>query len=290
MPTAPLHVVAFGDPACPWDFSAEPSRLRLLWRYGDAVTIEHRMVGLSSTPDEYTARGITPDMIAGGRRMLRDRYGMPMTDAVSARHVVTRVACAAVVGVRRHRPQDTPGFLRRLRVLGLTEGLPIDEAEVMARAAREAGLDPVEVAAWAAEPGTESELAADMAAARDPLPAALAQVERLAPTPGGGQRYTCPTYVMSAGGEALVAPGFQPTRVYEVLAANLAPHIPLRPTPTAVEELLRWAPHPLSTVEVAGVMEIDVDAARAQLTEAGAHRAGAGQDAYWWVGDTPSHG
>ncbi len=73
MSDAPVHIEAFGDPACPWDFSSEPARLRLLWRYGDRLRFDHRMVGLSSGPDEYAARGVTLQMLSSGREMIRAR-------------------------------------------------------------------------------------------------------------------------------------------------------------------------------------------------------------------------
>ena len=36
----------FTDPTCPWAFSAEPSRLRLLWLYGEGLRFERRMIVL----------------------------------------------------------------------------------------------------------------------------------------------------------------------------------------------------------------------------------------------------
>lgn len=283
MTHATIAIDAFGDPNCPWDFSAEPSRLRLLWRYRDAVRITHRMVVLSRTREEYAERGITLQQLAGGRAMLRDRFGQPIDATPKPRHVATVNACRAVVAVRCHQPGAATLMLRRLRVLGMSEALFIDEPEVIARAATESGLDPATVDGWMADAATEAALQADMDAARDPAPTALAMPERLAPTPGGGQRYTCPSYIMVAGDRRLDGPGFQPARVYEVLAANLAPQVTPHPEPTCVQEVLEWAPYPLSTAEVAGVMELPVDAARTMLTESGARREPAAGDAYWSV-------
>ena len=36
----------FTDPGCPFAFSAERQRLRLLWLYGDQITWELQMLGL----------------------------------------------------------------------------------------------------------------------------------------------------------------------------------------------------------------------------------------------------
>lgn len=279
-----VHIDAFGDAACPWDFSAEPARLRLLWRYGAHLEFRHRMVGLSSSPDEYAARGITTAHLAAGREMLGARFGMPIVTTEPERHLVTVTACRAVVGVRLRDPEGAARLLRRLRVLGMSEGLLIDEPETIARAAEEAGLAPKDVAMWADSLATAEALAADMAEARSPAPPALAMTERLARTADGGWRYTCPSYIITAGGRRLDSPGFQPARVYEVLVANVAPEIVPRPEPRGVAEVLEWAPYPLATAEIAGIMEVPVDTARRLLAEAGALAHPAAGDAYWSAG------
>src|SRR5947209_1754951 len=58
---APLRIREFTDPACPFAFSAEPARLRLRWLYGDQIEWELRMVVLSESPDDYLAKGFTPE-------------------------------------------------------------------------------------------------------------------------------------------------------------------------------------------------------------------------------------
>lgn len=282
---APIITIdAFGDPACPWDFSSEPYRLRLLWRYGAHLEIHHRMIGLSSSPDEYASRGITTADIAAAREMIRGRYGMPLHTAEAPRHIATVVACRAVVGARLHDPDGAARLLRRLRVLGLSEAMQIDEADTIAQAAEEAGLSARDVASWAQEDATAEALAVDMAEARSPAPPALAMPERLARTPEGGWRYTAPSYAITCGDVRLDSPGFQPARVYEVLVANVAPQVAPRPGPQRVGEVLEWAPYPLATAEVAGIMEVPVDTARRLLAEAGAQAHPAAGDAYWSAG------
>jgi len=281
MGDALVHIDAFGDPACPWDFSAEGARLRLHWRYGDALSWRHRMVGLSSTPDEYARRGVALSDLSRGRAYIRDRFGMPIDTTPSTRFAVTVVACRAVVGVRRHAPEHVDAFLRALRVAGLSTPAELDDPTTLADAARSAGLSEDDVAAWAVEPQTDQQLAEDMADARNPSPAALAMRERLATTLEGVWRYTCPSYRVSRGDLTLDAPGFQPARVYEVLVANLAPELEPRPEPYGVEEVLAWAPYPLATAEIAVIMEIDVATAAQRLTDAGAHATPTANDAYW---------
>src|SRR4051794_33487457 len=55
-PDPALH----GTPSCPWAFSAERQRLRLLWLYGDQIDWELHMVVLSETPPEE----FTPERLA----------------------------------------------------------------------------------------------------------------------------------------------------------------------------------------------------------------------------------
>lgn len=279
-----IHIDLYGDPACPWDFSAEGARLRLRWRYGDAIVWEHRMVGLSSTPDEYARRGVSVTDLARGRASIRDRFGMPIDTTPATRFAVTVVACRAVVGVRRRAPGSVDAFLRALRVAAMSTPSEVDEPETIAGAAVVAGLDPDTVAAWAAEPGTDQELARDMADARTPSPAAIALRERLATTLDGTWRYTCPSYRIARGPTVLDAPGFQPARVYEVLIANLAPNLVPRPDPSDAAAVVAWAPYPLATAEIAVIMESDADTVRRQLVAAGAHAKPMANDAYWSPG------
>jgi hypothetical protein len=49
---AELSITEFTDPACPFAWSAEPSRRRLQWLFGEQNDGHLRMVGLSSDPEE----------------------------------------------------------------------------------------------------------------------------------------------------------------------------------------------------------------------------------------------
>src|SRR4051812_8027176 len=62
---ADVTITVFTDPGCPWAFSAEPSRLRLSWLYGDHLDWRVRMVGLSESPREALDKGFTPEVQAG---------------------------------------------------------------------------------------------------------------------------------------------------------------------------------------------------------------------------------
>lgn len=222
---------------------------------------------LSESPEDYERRGVSGQVLAAGRRVIARRYGMPIHSDPRRRPTATVVACRAVAATRRHAPERADALLRQLRVLGLSEGLGTDAPETIARAAREAGVDPASLAGWTRDPQVEEDLRRDMTEARDPGPAALALPERLARTDDGGWRYTAPSYrIFDASGRTLEAPGFQPVRTYEMAIANLAPHLVAREAPRDVAEVLAWATHPLATAEVAEICEIDREAAWDRLS------------------------
>ena len=69
-----LEITLFTDPACPFAFSAEPQRLRLLWHYGDGIEWRPRMIVLTLEPGEA-------ERLAGGAPGLQRKYGMPINPA-----------------------------------------------------------------------------------------------------------------------------------------------------------------------------------------------------------------
>lgn len=280
MDEAAITVELYGDAACPWDYSAEGARLRLMWRHGEHLRWRRRMVALSRDRDEYPARGVRLGDLARGRATIRDMFGMPIDPGPATRHIATIVGCRAVVAVRRHAPEREDAFLRRLRVLVMGHRMLPDEDDTIARAAEESGLAAADVGRWMEEPATEAALEDDMRAARDPGAPALAMTERLARTPEGGWRYTCPSYVVRRTGTAVEAPGFQPARVYEVAVANLAPELAPRPEPESVEQVLAWAPYPLATVEVAAILERPAGVVREDLARV-ARREDVANDGFW---------
>src|SRR3954465_9030098 len=191
-----LTIREFTDPACPFAFSAEPARLKLTWLYGDQIEWQPRMVVLSESPDEYLAKGFTPETQSESLGTIRDLYGMPSDAGVRPRMRATVRACRAVVAARLHaEPGRDRALLRRLRIHAMGGDL-IVEPGVIARAAREAGIEPMMAFRAAADdPAVEGALREDAAAARAPSAAALALSHKLAEAGGlGVRRYTCPSY------------------------------------------------------------------------------------------------
>lgn len=271
----------YTDPGCPFAFSAEPARRRIEWLYGDALGWEVRMVGLAERGEEYEAKGFTPERQAASFRRLSARYGMPMDDRVRPRLAGTVPACRAVVAVRRHDPACERPILRALRVLHFSGHL-LDEEPTLRLAAERVGIDPDALEAWMGEPETDAVLREDLAQSRRPSQAALALRHKLADTPGGGHRYTCPSYEITRDetDRSLAVPGFQPVEAYEVAIANLLPEAERREDPESVQAVLEWAGEPLASAEVAAVCGIEPEQARERL-EGVAREAPVGEDGFW---------
>ena len=239
-----------------------------------------RLVGLSDSPEHYLERGFTPDVQSRAFRTIAHDHGMPIDTSERPRMEATVPACRAVVAARLNAPERMRPLLRALRIRHF-RGELLDDAATIDRAAADAGIDPAALARWIADPVTGEALAGDMAAARAPTPAALAQDARLADGEGG-RRYTCPSYEVEriADGARLSAPGFQPFAAYEVVMANLAPGAARRDAPESAEEVLRWAGEPLASKEVAVVRDISVEAAREELGRV-ADEDHVGADGFW---------
>jgi hypothetical protein len=128
---------------------------------------------------------------------------------------------------------------------------------------------------------TESSLREEMAAARQPIPAARVLDEKLAGW-SGGRRYTCPSYEIErlADGVRIAVPGFQPFSVYDVILANLVPGEERRDHAPDVEEVLRWAGTPLASQEVAVLCQLDIREARERLGKVATERH-LGSDGLW---------
>ena len=268
-----IEITHFTDPACPFAFSAEPVRWRLRWHYGDQLTWRTRMIVLTLEPGEA-------EKLAQGARGLQRRHGMPIDPASYARPASSEPACRAVVAARLNAPGSEERLLRRLRMRTMDGGL-LDDPELIAGAARDAGLDPAQLDVWCATDAVLTGLQADIDAARSPSRAARALDHKLGGPPEQ-RRYTAPSYEIARAQDdrAIAVPGFNPVEAYEAALANLAPELERRPAPATVGELLAWAGEPLATAEVAAVAQLDLVDARVALGRV-ARPLPAGADCYW---------
>jgi hypothetical protein len=258
--------------------------MRLLWLFDDQLEWELHMVVLSTEADHEADMG----RLSRNFRRLAGKYGMPI-DWRERRYAAATVhACRAVVAVRLRWPEAEDAYLRQLRVLAMGGEL-LDDSDTLEIAAERSGLPVRELAAFAAEPEVEVVLAADMAEARRPSPAARAQDDRLGGPPEE-RRYTCPSYeIVRVGPPAdgtpdiprLDLPGFRPVEAYLAALANVAPHLTRRDDPASPSEVMDWAPYPLATAEIAAVCDGEPDDVRAELARSGAHFTPVGGDGYW---------
>ena len=248
-------------------------RLRLRWHYGEQLRWTTRMIVLTLEPGEA-------EKLAEGAGYLQPLYGMPIDAAPYSRPASSEPACRAVVAARLLAPELELALLRRLRVRVMVGGL-LDDPELIAAAAHDVGLDPAELREWCTREEVEAALQSDIAAARDPLPAARALNHKLG-GPREQRRYTAPSYEIASpdATDVLAVPGMNPVEAYETAIANLAPELERRPKPASVEELLAWAGEPLATAEVSLVTQLRPAKTRTALSRvARAHPAGA--DFYW---------
>jgi predicted DsbA family dithiol-disulfide isomerase len=272
-----MHVTIFTDPSCPFGFTAQRQELKLRWHYGEHMAVVYRMIVLAERSRPFSDNGGTAQRFAATRGRLRSTYQMPLCVSPPARRISTFNACRAYVGARSNDPAHAGLLLRALRRRALTDGEPLDELSTLYAAASDAGIAPEAIDIWLQDDRVESELRDDMAAARDPLPEALALPHRLSRA-DGRLRYSAGSAVFEHAGRRIALPGFQPFEAYEIAVANLAPHLPRRPAARTVDDALNWAPYPLATAEVAALREIDVDAAHAELESSMVMADGKG---YW---------
>lgn len=261
-----IDVTLFTDPACPFAFSSEPIRWRLRWTYGEQLAWRVRIIGLTLEPGEA-------EKLAEGAPNLQRKYGMPIDPRPYPRPASSLPACLAYVAARQFAPDRADALLRRLRVRVMQLEL-LDEPETIAGAAREAGIDPDELAAWCSTEGARNALDDDLRAARSPSEAALARRDKLGGPPDE-PRYTAPSYEY-AGVASL--PGYNDFAAHAAALSALD----ARPAPASVEELLAWAGEPLATAEVAEVMGLSLPDARTALEQV-AREEPAGADAYWSI-------
>src|SRR3954447_26187867 len=161
-----MEIELFTDPACPFAFSAEPIRQRLRWHYGEQLSWRLTMIVLTHEPGEA-------EKLAAGAPGLQRTYGMPIDPAPYSRPSSSEPACRAVVAARLNAPALEAPLLRRLRVRRMAGGL-LDDPGLIAAAASDVGLDPGEVASWAAGAAVEDALQADIRRSRSPSAAARA--------------------------------------------------------------------------------------------------------------------
>ncbi len=255
----------------------EPTRWRLKWLYGDALSWQTTMIVLSGYDGETSP--MTPERTSASRKDLRAKHGMPMNIEQMSRVPQTLLACQNYIAVRNNSPKIADTFLRYLRMATMNNAL-IDDQQILDTIIAEAGLDPEQVAVWRKLPETEIALTKDAEAARNPGVHAKHFAHKLSTTSTNRVRYPAASYVLSVDDTTFELPGFWPLEAYEGIIGNLIPHAKRAQNPKSVEQVLSWAAVPLATIEVATVMNCDIQDARKKLEKVASFTS-VGQDGFW---------
>jgi predicted DsbA family dithiol-disulfide isomerase len=199
--SALVEVVHFADPACQWDYSAEPVRVALEERYGAQLRWRTVQVGLHESGASMASRGFTTDGLLDAYRDFRRRFGMPLCTADRPRLHGSRAAARMVKAAEMQGPAAGAALLRRLRLAWFVEVRSLDDPdELLALAAELGGIDFDCLAADFAGATSLDALHADMALARRRDRVALALGKTAAPPGEPGPRFTTPTYAFEAHG------------------------------------------------------------------------------------------
>jgi protein-disulfide isomerase-like protein with CxxC motif len=284
-----VEVQHMTDPGCPWAWSASPALAALRWRFGDGLRWRHVMIGLAERAEQYEERGYTPLQSALGQRRFH-HYGMPFASHVKTRVSATAPACRAVIAARLREPGLEWAALRALQTAQFTTAARLEDRDDLRAALDRFGLAGDEIVGAIDSDEVVAAYEADRAAARTAAGTPPEVQNRTAST-DGPVRYTAPSLVFERGGERMIAGGFQPVEVYDVLLAHLAPELERRGAPESVAEMLAQFPEGVFTAEAAAVLCAhhldvpDVPAAEARMIEAvaagDARRIDAGNSALW---------
>lgn len=255
----------------------EPTRWRLKWLYGDALSWQTAMIVLSGYDGETSP--MTPERISESRKNLRTQHGMPMNVELMPRVPQTLLVCQNYIAVRNNSPKMADTFLRYLRMASMNNAL-IDDQKVLDTVIAEAGLDPEQVTKWRTLPETEIALTKDAESARNTGTHAQHFAHKLSKTSTDRVRYPAASYVFTMDDTTFELPGFWPLQAYEAIIGNLIPECIRAKDPKSVQQVLEWAGVPLATIEVATILNCDIQKAHKQLREI-AEFTPVGQDGFW---------
>ncbi len=288
---APISVVHFTDPGCPWAYSASPDLAVLHWRYGDQLAWRLAMIGLTEDAQVYLDRGYTPERMAKSNRAFR-RFGMPIATAPRPRVSSTSPACRTIVAARLAAPEREYEVFRALQWAQFTSPAVFDEPDdLRAAVAHVEGVDADAIVGAIDEPQVWEAYERDRVETRT-AEGGPTQAQGKSANSDGAERFTAPSLLMTreSDGFTLEAGGFQPLEAYDVCLANLDPTLTRRAPATDVGDVLAAFDYPLATQEVAAVMAAPLagaDSAAAEDALISACAAGTvrrealGDDALW---------
>jgi predicted DsbA family dithiol-disulfide isomerase len=245
-PPAPLEVVEYTDPLCPWAWGSEPvfRRLRgaldgqVRWRRAYGVLFDHDD---DPAPDPAAETAWYARYVAG----IAAHTGAPRAAALTRVAASSWPASQVAKAAERQGAEIADRVLRRLRESVFVLGDPADTVARALDAARGVpGLDADRLAADAVADEVVAAVRADRAEARAPLPEAFAppggspHPGAAKETPDGELRYALPTLVVRGAAGHRVVAGWRPYEQYAAAVAELSPGLPCAPVPPAPDEAL----------------------------------------------------
>ncbi|MFI1096006.1 DsbA family protein [Streptomyces sp. NPDC020917] len=228
---APVDVVEYTDPMCPWAWGSEPVFRRLRAALGGRVGWR-RVYGILFDHDDDPA----PDPAAETAW-----YGTYVEDISGHTHAprpfrLSRVAASSWPSSLVAKSAEAQGasvadrVLRRLRESVFVLGEPADTPERALSAVRGVpGLDLDRLAAGAASAAVAEAVRRDRAEARRPVPDVLSprgdspHPGAARQTPDGGHRYALPTLLLRSPAGVRAVPGWRPYEEYVAAFEALAP-------------------------------------------------------------------
>jgi len=260
---APVEVVEYTDPMCPWAWGSEPVFRRLRAALGDRVGWR-RVYGILFDHDDDPA----PDAAAETAW-----YARHVEDISGHTHAprpfrLSRVAASSWPSSLLAKSAEAQGtsvadrVLRRLRESVFVLGEPADTpARALAAVRGVPGLDLERLAAGAASAAVAEAVRRDRAETRRPVPDVLSprgdspHPGAARQTPDGGRRYALPTLLLRSPAGVRAVPGWRPYEEYAAAFEALAPGLladPSAPGPAAALARYRSLTDPERAVPTAG--------------------------------------
>ena len=135
----PARARYFTDPACSWSWAAEPRLRRLMWEFGDSLSLTFVMGGLAR---DYTSRKGVYDWLLAHWVEVAAESRMPIDPLLWKEGPIasTYPACMAVKAAQEQAGDGGYRYLRTVREGLLCFRRKLDTTEALVEAAREAGL------------------------------------------------------------------------------------------------------------------------------------------------------
>jgi predicted DsbA family dithiol-disulfide isomerase len=246
---APLKVLEFTDPACPWAWGSEPKFRWLRSAIGDQADWRRVFGVLFDDAEDDPA----PDPAAEAawyQKFIDDvcrHTGAPAARRLEWVCLTSWPASLASVAALRQGEVVADQVLRRLREQTFVQGRPADtDAAVLAALEGLACLDLDRLSVDIGSAEVLAQVQADRALARRPDPE-VGLVDGEGPHPGqakelpDGSRYAFPTLIFEGPEGRAVVPGWRPLAEYVGAVHRVAPNIRCRVEPSDAETALtRW--------------------------------------------------